>query len=198
MIESIIFLSLGVLILSMTLSLFSSMAKLAFDFHAEILAYSHLEKSQILISKIIHTAGFNFCTPDYFLDHQIFSEPLKIISSAPEIRALGLNNAGRGKYQGSGHILEIISGNARELFHKNPSLENLKQSCANPTYQISYLYHCEAGLCVKNNLNNKRQVLVTGISQFQINLNHKNLDFYLAEKKISTQWVYSGFWLYEQ
>lgn len=191
MLEQIISLSLGVLILSMALNLFSNMAKLAFDFHAEILAYIHLEKSQNLINKIIHTAGFNFCTPDYFLDKN-FPPPIQVISNAQEIRDLGLNNPGRGKYQGSGNVLKIIAGIPTVLLNQEPSLEKLKKSCASPTYQISYLYYCEAGLCIRNTVKNnldKRQVLVSGITSFEINLNHKNLNFYLAEKKINTHWV---------
>jgi len=192
MIEQLISLSLGVLIISMALNLFLDMAKLSFDFHGELLAYSHLEKSSFLIHKILHTAGFNFCTPDYFPNYFLdknFNIPIQVIANPQEIRNLGLNNSGRGKYQGSGHVLKIISGIPSALLNKNPSLENLKQSCEKPSYQISYLYHCEAGLCLKNSLNNKRQVLVTGITDFQINLNNKNINFYLAENKISTQWV---------
>lgn len=188
MLEQIISLSLGVLILSMALNLFANMAKLSFDFHAELLAYVHLEKSVFLINKFLHTAGFNFCTPDYFLD-QNFALPVQIISSAQEIKNLGLSQSGRGQYQGSGNVLKIISGIPMALLDPDPSLEKLKKSCANPAYQMSYLYHCEAGLCIKNNLNNKRQVLVSGITEFKINLNNKKIDFDLAEKKINTHWV---------
>ncbi len=160
-------LSLGFFILSMALSLFSSMAKLAFDLHQEIIAGTHLEKSVRWINYFIHS-----------------SDTVRLINNPQEIRQLGLTQSGRVKYVGSGGVLELSS----DISAQTPV--NTSKNKKN----YHWIYHCEAGLCLDDNKNNKRQVLVSGITKFKINLSAlssqspQKFNFYLAEKTMHLQW----------
>ncbi len=57
-------------------------------------------------------------------------------------------------------------------------------------YRQKFLYHCQAGLCLKNQMDlkqNNRQVLVSGLTDFAVSQSKNNqesqIDFYLAEGK---------------
>ena len=210
--------SLGILTLGMSLEWFSAMGRIAFDFDHQIIANVHLEKASRWVIKNIHESGLDLCgTPKLPPDLiNLENNPVQILLDKNKLKILGLLDSGRVKYAG-GSVLEISSLRPVGILNtwKNSNISGQTagnffiQTCLQvqdfsrvdkadletspyaqvSSYQKILIYHCEAGLCIKN-YNNKRQVLVSGINDFSAVWIKKDfLKIHISENKYAADWV---------
>jgi len=151
MINLIIALSLGLLVLTSVLELAWQSSVQIEKLDQEIIGWTQLEKAQRWVMYFAYSSEL------LDLDQKNYQKNLTWLNEPSKIQALGLDQPGRGEYEGSGGVLI--------LKQKKLIGWNTQKNDFNWESSLIFIYHCAAGLCFKKN-DLARQVLVSGISEF--------------------------------